>query len=157
MDMIEWLESFLQNDNTKLIYILVLIMIANILDFVLGWGIARLNPEIQFSSSRAVYGIARKIILFILLILFIPFSLLLPNNLGIGSLYVLYMGYLGTELFSVLKHLGINIDSKDGFFYDFLDKAFKTTNEREEERISQKRKMQDDRKERIDKNEIERD
>lgn len=149
MDIIEWLESFLQSDSTKLIYILTLILIMNTIDFIIGWLKARFNPEITFSSSRAVYGIARKIILFILLIVFIPFSLLIPRELGISALYILYLGYLGTEVSSVLNHLGLNIDNKDGIFYDFLDKIFKGTNEREEYRIAEKRIKQEDKEDRI--------
>ena len=34
MQMIEWLQRFLETDNTKLIYILTLIMGANIIDFM---------------------------------------------------------------------------------------------------------------------------
>lgn len=124
MGMIEWLQYFLEKDDTKIIYILALILIANTIDFMLGWTIAKLNPEVKFSSSKAVFGIARKITLYIMLVIFIPFSLLLPDMIGLSALYILYMGYLVTELFSILGHLGITTDTKDSIFVDFLNKMF---------------------------------
>lgn len=124
MGLIDWLEIYLQNDDTKLIYILALILIANILDFLMGWLKAKILPEQKFSSARATFGIARKIILFILLVLFIPFSLLLPDIIGLSALYVLYMGYLVTELFSILGHLNIETDHQIGLFYKYLNKYY---------------------------------
>lgn len=119
--MIEWLENWLTTDDTKIIYILVLILISNLIDFSIGWLKAKCNPEIVFQSSMAVFGIARKIVMFILLIVFIPFSLLMPNGIGIGSLYILYMGYLSTEIISIMNHLGLTKDDKDSrVFHDFV-------------------------------------
>lgn len=123
MDMIEWLEAWLQDDSTKLIYILALIMLANIIDFTIGWINAKFNDNISFSSSKAIYGIARKMVLFIVLIMFIPFSLLMPELLGLSALYVLYIGYLVTEVNSILSHFKLAEDDKQAdMFIDFISR-----------------------------------
>ncbi len=125
MDMIQWLSSFLETDNTKLIYILALILGANIIDFTVGWINAKLNPKIKFSSSKAIYGIARKLLLFVLLVYTIPVALLMPEPLGISALYVLYIGYLASEINSVLNHFKLAEDDKTmDPFIDFFKKIF---------------------------------
>lgn len=122
--MIKWLQCFLENDDTKIIYILALILIANVIDFLMGWFKAKFDPEVKFASNRAVFGIARKIVLYILLVIFIPFSLLLPDTIGLSALYVLYLGYLTTELLSILNHVGYDTDDKTDMFYHFLNRVF---------------------------------
>lgn len=125
MDMIEWLTRFLDTDNSKLIYILSLILGANILDFTVGWLNARFNPKVDFSSSRAIFGIARKLLLFILLVYAIPVALLVPDPLGISALYVLYFGYLASEVNSILHHFRIVDDDKTtDLFIDFFKTIF---------------------------------
>lgn len=125
MGMIQWLSSFLESDNTKLIYILALIMGANIIDFTVGWLNAKLNPKIKFSSSTAIYGIARKLLLFVLLVYTIPVALLMPEPLGISALYVLYIGYLASEINSVLHHFKLADDDKSmDPFVDFFRQIF---------------------------------
>lgn len=123
--MIDWLQSFLESDNTKLIYILALIMGANTIDFTIGWVNAKFNPKIKFSSAKAIYGIARKLLLFILLVYSIPVALLMPAPLGISALYVLYIGYLASEINSVLNHFKLAEDDKSmAPFIDFFKKIF---------------------------------
>lgn len=130
MQMIEWLQRFLETDNTKLIYILALIMGANIIDFTVGWINAKFNPRVDFSSSKAIFGIARKLLLFILLVYSIPVALLMPEPLGISALYVLYLGYLLSEINSVLNHFKLAEDDKSmdpfiEFFKNVFDKKEK--------------------------------
>lgn len=130
MQMIEWLQRFLESDNTKLIYILALIMGANIIDFTVGWINAKFNPKVDFSSSKAIFGIARKLLLFILLVYSIPVALLMPEPLGISALYVLYLGYLLSEINSVLNHFKLAEDDKSmdpfiEFFKNVFDKKEK--------------------------------
>lgn len=125
MQMIEWLTRFLESDNTKLIYILSLIMGANIIDFSVGWINAKFNPKVDFSSSKAIFGIARKLLLFILLVYSIPVALLMPAPLGISSLYVLYIGYLASEINSILHHFKLVDDDKStDLFIDFFKSVF---------------------------------
>jgi len=141
MDVIGWLQYWLLNDSYKLIYILTLILVANVLDFIIGWVNARINPSVKFASSRAIFGIARKIVLFILLIMFIPMALLVPEPIGIGALYVLYIGYLVSEVTSILGHLKLTDDDKTvDTFIDFVSRLTvkdkeKPSEEKEEQKI----------------------
>lgn len=125
MQMIDWLTSYLESDDTKSIYILALIMGANIIDFTVGWVNAKLNPKVKFSSAKAIFGIARKLLLFILLVYSIPVALLMPEPLGISALYVLYIGYLLSEINSVLNHFKLADDDKTmDPFIDFFKSIF---------------------------------
>jgi toxin secretion/phage lysis holin len=125
MDMFHYMQKWLENDNTKVIYFLVLILIANMIDFSIGWINAKFNSSVAFSSSKAIYGIARKMIMFILCVFFVPISLLVPYPVGIASLYVLFTGYLLSEINSILSHLKLSEDDKStDKFSDFIKKLF---------------------------------
>ena len=64
--------------------------------------------------------------MFMLLIMFIPFSLLMPAVLGITALYTLYIGYLLSEFTSILSHLRLTKDDKQtDMFANFLGRLFK--------------------------------
>lgn len=112
MEMIDYLQGFLESDSTKLIYILSCILFANILDTVVGWLNAKLNKKVKFSSSKAIFGVARKITLFVVLVYAIPVALLMPKPLGISALYVLYIVYLLSEINSILNHFKLAEDDK---------------------------------------------
>lgn len=89
----------------------------------MGWVNAKFNKEVQFSSTVALFGVIKKIVYFMLLVLFIPIALLVPAPIGISALYVLYLGYLLSELQSVLSHLNLaNDDKQNQSFLDFIDK-----------------------------------
>lgn len=123
MEMIDWLAQWLETDNTKIIYWLMVILAASTLDFMMGWVNAKFNKEVQFSSTVALFGIVKKIVYFMLLVLFIPIALLVPYPVGIAALYVLYTGYLLSELQSVLSHLNLaNDDKHNQSFLDFINK-----------------------------------
>jgi toxin secretion/phage lysis holin len=125
LDMFHYMQRWLENDNTKVIYVLVLILISNMIDFVAGWINAKFNPNVPFSSSKAIFGIARKMIMFILCVLFVPISLLVPYPVGIVSLYVFLLGYLVSELNSIFSHLKLSEDDKSvDQFSDFIRKLF---------------------------------
>jgi toxin secretion/phage lysis holin len=125
VDMFNYMQKWLENDNTKVIYFLVLILIANMIDFVAGWINAKFNPNVSFSSSKAIFGIARKMILFILCVFFVPISLLVPYPVGIAALYVFLLGYLLSEINSILSHLKLSDDDKStDKFSDFIKKVF---------------------------------
>jgi toxin secretion/phage lysis holin len=119
------MQKWLENDDTKVIYVLVLILIANMIDFVAGWVNAKFNPNVAFSSSKAIFGIARKMIMFILCVFFVPISLLVPYPIGVASLYVFLLGYLISEINSILSHLKLSKDDKSvDKFSDFIKKLF---------------------------------
>lgn len=124
--MYDWLAQWLIGDNTKIWYLLTLILIANVIDFLLGWINAKFNDKVNFASNKAIYGIARKMVMFIILVYFVPVSLLVPPPIGIGALYVLFVGYLLSELNSIFSHLRLAQDDKEAdLFADFVNRIFK--------------------------------
>ena len=89
----------------KALYILVLICIAMILDFLLGSFAAWRDPSVKFTSGRGIDGILRKLASILVLTLCIPVSALIPQGTGTFALIVLYLGYLVMELASVIENL----------------------------------------------------
>ena len=89
----------------KALYILVLICIAMILDFLLGSFAAWRDPSVKFTSGRGIDGILRKLASILVLTLCIPVSALIPQGAGTFALIVLYLGYLVMELASVIENL----------------------------------------------------
>ena len=129
MDILRYLSGWLENDNTKVFYLLALILMSNVLDFLLGWVNAKFNKEVDFVSSRAIMGITRKLLIFIVMIYFIPVAMLAPQPVGIGAIYVLFTGYLLSEINSILSHLKVTDDKKTDVFADFISRIFGTKRE----------------------------
>ena len=125
MEFLDTIQSLLSNDDTKLMYMLGLILIANIIDFLIGYVNAKLNPKVQFKSGKAIYGILRKVLAFIVLVYFIPVSMLVPEPIGLTAVYVLLGGYLLSELNSILSHMKLTDDGKDNVFAEFVETIFK--------------------------------
>lgn len=103
--MIEFLNGLIITQNTKIFFILGLIAIAMIIDFLTGTVAAKINNNIIFESQKGINGILRKICSMIVMIFFIPVSILIPEGIGIGLIYVLYLGYLLMEIKSILENL----------------------------------------------------
>ena len=94
----------------KIIYLLSLLSVAMIIDFISGVYAAKLHKEI--TSKRGINGIIRKVASMILLVFFLPVSLIIPGQTGIALLSVLYLGYLFMEIQSILeKYQKIGIDT----------------------------------------------
>ena len=117
--MIEFLRNLLQTEDTKILFILALIAISMILDFATGTIAAKINNNIKFESQKGINGILRKICSMIVMIFFIPLSVLVPDGIGTTLVYVLYLGYLVMEVTSVLENLKkMGIDTS--LFINFL-------------------------------------
>lgn len=117
--MIEFLRNLLQTEDTKILFILALIAISMILDFATGTIAAKINNSIKFESQKGINGILRKICSMIVMIFFIPLSVLVPEGIGTTLVYVLYLGYLVMEVTSVLENLKkMGIDTS--LFTNFL-------------------------------------
>lgn len=86
----------------KIIYLLSLLSVAMIIDFISGVYAAKLHKEI--TSKRGINGIIRKVASIILLVFFLPVSLIIPGQTGIALLSVLYLGYLFMEIQSILEN-----------------------------------------------------
>ena len=99
------LEQAVSTTEGKALYILVLICIAMILDFLLGSFAAWRDPSVKFTSQRDIDGILRKLTSILVLVCCIPVSALVPAEAGLAALIVLYLGYLVMELASVVENL----------------------------------------------------
>ncbi|MGX7351762.1 phage holin family protein [Enterococcus canis] len=108
--------------NCSLCYILALICLAMIVDFLSGMWVAKRQK--CFESGKGINGILRKLASIFLLLFFWPVAHLIPAGAGVALLYTFYLGYLLMEIQSILENyraLGIDIKA----FQWFLDQ-FKT-------------------------------
>jgi toxin secretion/phage lysis holin len=121
MGMFDYLERFVLDADHKAIYVLTLICIAMVIDFLSGTIAAKINPDIEFKSKVGINGILRKVSSIVLLLFFVPLAPLVPGGAGVGLVYVLYIGYLLMEIKSILenyKKMGIGTE----LFESFIDK-----------------------------------
>lgn len=127
VSMLTWLDQWLQNDDTKIIYFLCAILIANMIDFLIGFINAKFNKKVDFASSKAIYGIARKMVLFMVVVFFVPVTILIvPKEVALPALYILLGGYLLSEINSILSHLKLANDDKSvDTFIDFVNRILK--------------------------------
>ena len=122
--MFNFFRALLETEDSKAMFIMMLICIAMVIDFLTGTIAARINPDIEFVSKAGINGILRKISSVILLTFFIPVSVIVPNGVGTALLYVLYLGYLTLELTSILENYKKMGNNGSELFENFL-KAFK--------------------------------
>lgn len=114
----EFLEQMTRTDESKVFYVLVVLCIVMIADFVLGTAAAWVNPSIRFESAEGINGIIRKVGTLLLFVICIPLSVLIPGHAGVAALYVLYTGYLVMEMASVvenLRKLGVRVEPLEAF------------------------------------------
>lgn len=123
---VDSLYSIKDNIDLYLLVILTMIMVANIIDFGFGWINAKLNSEVQFISSKALFGIVKKMMYFIVLVFFgVSALIVIPNEISLPAIVTLYLGYLASEINSILSHLKVTEDGKKGeVFLDFIEKIF---------------------------------
>lgn len=111
--MFEFLKHFLETEDGKILFILTMIVTAMIIDFLTGTIAAKVNSNITFNSKAGINGILRKIVSVIVMVFFIPLSVLVPGNMGIVLVYTLYIGYLIMELKSITENLNkMGIDTE---------------------------------------------
>lgn len=120
MIMVKFFNNFLLTEDGKMMFMLTLIASTMILDFISGVIAAKIQKK--FRSKEGINGILRKICSMLLLIIFIPFSVIIPNNVGISLVWVLYVGYEIMELKSVLENLA-KMGCDITLFKNFLDKS----------------------------------
>ncbi|MCW0972216.1 phage holin family protein [Streptococcus anginosus] len=131
----EWshaLRGFVDTQDKLIAFTLTLIMGAMVIDFLTGTLAAKINPKIEFKSKEGINGVLRKISSIALLAFCIPLSILLPEGIGLGTLQVLYLGYLFFEMKSVLENfekLGIDTALFKEFF-EVLKKYLKDKGEK---------------------------
>lgn len=127
MTYVDMIQDIKNDIDLYLVVILSIILVANIIDFLLGWVNAKFNKKVVFKSNVALYGIIKKMLYFIVLILFGVIGLaILPDEISIPSIITLFLGYLFSELNSILSHMDLTSDGKRGeIFKDFLDRIMK--------------------------------
>lgn len=120
------LYSIKDNIDLYLLVILTMILVANIIDFGFGWANAKMNKNVKFISSKALYGIVKKMMYFIVLVFFgVSALIVIPNEVSLPAIITLYLGYLASEINSILSHLKVTEDGKKGeVFMDFIEKIF---------------------------------
>lgn len=125
MNIIEVIELMREQN---ILYILSVLSIAMVIDFISGVIAAKMNHEIL--SKRGINGIIRKIASMILLVFFLPVSLIIPGKTGIVLLSVLYLGYLLMEIQSILENyqkMGIQTE----VFQEYLNQVRKIFKKKE--------------------------
>lgn len=123
---VDMLYSIKDNIDLYLLVILTMILVANIIDFGFGWVNAKMNKDVKFISSKALYGIIKKMMYFIVLVFFgVSALIVIPNEVSLPAIITLYLGYLASEINSILSHLKVTEDGKKGeVFIDFIEKIF---------------------------------
>lgn len=127
MNMMDFLRMCIQSEDGKILYLLALIAITMIIDFITGTIGAWVSEDIEFRSKEGINGILRKIASMLALLIFVPVSVLIPNDAGVALMYTLYIGYLVFELKSILENLnrcGIEVKLFEGII-DALKKGGK--------------------------------
>ena len=130
MSFVEMFKVLKEDIDLYLIVLLSIILISNLIDFSFGWINAKFNKSVKFESGKALYGIIKKMMYFIVLILFSIIALaIIPHEIAIPSIIALYIGYLLSEINSILSHLELTDDGKKGeLFITFIKKIFKGGN-----------------------------
>lgn len=130
MKFVAMFEVLKDDIDLYLIVLLSIIITANLIDFSFGWLNAKFNKSVKFESGIALYGIIKKMMYFIVLVFFTIIALaIIPHEVSIPAITALYIGYLWSEVNSILSHLGITEDGKKGeVFSNFISKLFKGEN-----------------------------
>lgn len=128
--MLEFFERLQQDSQVYVIGLLTAILVVNVVDTGFGWVNAKFNKNVVFQSSIALYGIIKKMMYFIVLVLFMFIAyLLLPATIALPALITLYIAYLLSEVNSVLSHLNLTEDGKKGeLFITFMSRLLKGGN-----------------------------
>ncbi|HFI0054713.1 TPA: phage holin family protein [Streptococcus suis] len=100
------LHNLIESDEGLVFYILGIIAVMEIIDFLSGTFAAIINPNIEYKSKVGINGLMRKIVGLLLLIILIPMSVLLPEQAGVAFLYTIYIGYMIMIFKSLLENYG---------------------------------------------------
>lgn len=120
--MIEHITTWLANDNHMIYGLILWLMVAMIIDFVLGFTIAKFDKEIDFSSFKAKAGIIVKAAEMILVVYFIPVAVKF-GAVGITMYVTMLVGLILSEIYSILGHISTIDDNNNWTDYikKFLD------------------------------------
>ncbi|HFU3678676.1 TPA: phage holin family protein [Streptococcus suis] len=104
--MFDFLRELIATEDGLVLFLLGLIVILEIVDFLSGTFAAMINPDIEYQSKIGINGLIRKMMGIILLTVLIPMSVLLPEQTGVAFLYTIYVGYLILTFKSLVENYG---------------------------------------------------
>ena len=126
---LEILSEWMSQPHYLLLILVVTYFVAGTLDFLIGTFNAIYTEGVEFSSRTAQLGIVRKLATLALMILVVPLALMLPLDVGIYSLTILYVGIAGSEVYSIMEHVGLVKDShknlKGSLFTQLLENVYR--------------------------------
>lgn len=106
LEMFDFLRGLVATEDGLILFLLSLIAILEIVDFVTGTFAAVINPGIEYQSKVGINGLIRKMLGLVLLMVLIPMSVLLPEQTGIAFLYTIYVGYTILTFKSLVENYG---------------------------------------------------
>lgn len=119
--MIEYITTWLTDDNHIIYGLILWLMVAMIIDFVLGFTIAKFDKEIDFSSFKSKAGIIVKVTEMILVVYFIPVAVKF-GAVGITMYVTMLVGLILSEIYSILGHISpIDDNNWTDYIKKFLD------------------------------------
>lgn len=119
--MIEHITTWLADDSHMIYALILWLMVAMIIDFVLGFTIAKFDKEIDFSSFKAKAGIIVKVTEMILVVYFIPVAVKF-GAVGITMYVTMLVGLILSEIYSILGHISsIDDNNWTDYIKKFLD------------------------------------
>ena len=104
--MFDFLRELIATEDGLVLFVLSLIVVMEIVDFLSGTFAAMINPGIEYKSKIGINGLIRKMMGIILLTVLIPMSVLLPEQTGVAFLYTIYVGYLILTFKSLVENYG---------------------------------------------------
>ena len=118
MEMIDWLQNLLQNNNTKLYLFIGTYIATNMVDFGLGTVMALYLGT--YSSKAMKLGLATKLGMILLCIIIVPVFLMF-DILGLATLFVVLGAFIANEIWSIINHIKSGQgDGKDHSALDML-------------------------------------
>lgn len=126
MEMINFLETITHNEDYYLMALITAYLIAEVTDWSFGWLNARFNPNVEFKSGVALYGIIKKMMFFVGVSLFTVVAfLVVPTSVAYTAVTALLIGVIASEIHSIASHLGYTKDGKKGeILRDFIKRIF---------------------------------
>lgn len=128
--MIEYITSWLADDNHMIYGLILWLMVAMIIDFVLGFTISKFDKKIEFNSFKAKAGIIVKVSEMILVVYFIPVAVKF-GAVGITMYVTMMVGLILSEIYSILGHISDINDNNN--WTDYVKKFLDGTLDRKED------------------------
>ena len=110
--MIEYITTWLADDEHMIYGLILWLMFAMSIDFVLGFTIAKFDKEIDFSSFKAKAGIIVKVAEMILVVYFIPVAVKF-GAVGMTMYVTMLVGLILSEIYSILGHISTIDDNNN--------------------------------------------